>query len=141
METKFACGLATLLVVGIGSCSSNPVHMTARPTDSVPTCPTRAAGYVDYLTGTDLGGGSAPILLPVLGADPLAPPGGVTREKAMEVAQRGRVRGTVVSATLGREPHINPPGGGPFSPADRWVWVVIFAGHYGFLHTQCVDGS
>ena len=133
IDNKFALGLATVAMMSVASCSSSSTPVTVKPTPSLPPCPTRAAAYVDYLTGKEVMSGSAPSPLPAPGVDPLAPPGGVTREKAIEVAKRNTV-GRVVSATLGRESALTTYG---HTPNDPWVWVVIFAGRYGFMHTEC----
>jgi hypothetical protein len=134
IDKKFALGLATVAIMSLASCSSSSTPGAVKPTASLPPCPTRAATYIDYLTGKEVARGSAPSPLPAPGVDPLAPPGGLTREKAIEVAQRNPL-GTVVSATLGRESALTTYG--RHTSNDPWVWVVIFAGHYSLMHTGC----
>lgn len=134
---KFGLGVAIFVVLGVASCTSSSGQTAVKPTASLPACPTRASVYIDYVTGNEIQSGSAPSPLPVPGVDPLArvtPLGG--RDRAIEAAQRIGVKGTVVSATLGRQNVIDHQFGSS-PPPDRWVWVVIFAGHYGFMHTQC----
>jgi hypothetical protein len=135
------CLIATFLV---SSCSGSTTTNTATngATSSLVPCPTTAAAWIDYLTGQEISSGSAPWPLPATGQNPAAPQGGITRARAIQIAEQGVVvKEAVLSTTLDRYGNLLQGIGAPGNDADRWVWLVVFHGQFGLMHQACASAA